>query len=183
MKRDFLHDLGIEKDVIDKIMAENGKDVEAQKLKTTEAIAEKDGLQGQLADVQSKLAAFDGVDVADLKGQVKALSDDMAAKEAAHQTELQGIAMRHAVEVRLSKEEFTSEYARKGVMEELLGKGLKLDGGQVLGLEDAVKTLVESTPDAFKAKEDPNPNPLGIGLPPAGNGGRQSGDRVIPRVI
>ncbi len=33
MKRDFLKDFGIADDVIDKIMAENGKDIEAAKSK------------------------------------------------------------------------------------------------------------------------------------------------------
>ena len=37
MKRKFLEDLGLEKEAIDKIMTENGADIEAEKAKTTEA--------------------------------------------------------------------------------------------------------------------------------------------------
>lgn len=37
MKREFLEGLGIEKENIDKIMAKNGKDIEAEKAKTTSA--------------------------------------------------------------------------------------------------------------------------------------------------
>jgi hypothetical protein len=33
MKREFLEELGVEKEVIDKIMAENGKDINAEKSK------------------------------------------------------------------------------------------------------------------------------------------------------
>ena len=36
MKREFLEGLGLEKDAIDKIMAENGKDIEAGKAKLEE---------------------------------------------------------------------------------------------------------------------------------------------------
>ena len=36
MKREFLESLGLEKDAIDKIMAENGKDIEAGKAKLEE---------------------------------------------------------------------------------------------------------------------------------------------------
>ena len=35
MKTDFLKGLGLEQDAIDKIMAENGKDIAAEKAKTT----------------------------------------------------------------------------------------------------------------------------------------------------
>ena len=42
MKRDFLEGLGLEKDVIDKVMAENGKDVEAEKAKVKAAESQRD---------------------------------------------------------------------------------------------------------------------------------------------
>ena len=41
MKTDFLKGLGLEQDVIDKIMAENGKDIAAEKAKTTKAEGER----------------------------------------------------------------------------------------------------------------------------------------------
>ena len=42
MKTEFLKELGLEQDAIDKIMAENGKDVEAEKAKTKKAEGERD---------------------------------------------------------------------------------------------------------------------------------------------
>ena len=50
MKRDFLEALGLEKETVDKIMAENGADLEREKAKTTAARAD-------LADAQGKLSA------------------------------------------------------------------------------------------------------------------------------
>ena len=41
MKTEFLRGLGLEQDAIDKIMAENGKDVAAEKAKTTKAEGER----------------------------------------------------------------------------------------------------------------------------------------------
>ena len=41
MKTEFLKGLGLEQDVIDKIMAENGKDIAAEKAKTTKAEGER----------------------------------------------------------------------------------------------------------------------------------------------
>ncbi len=51
MKRDFLKDLGLDKETIDKIMDENGKDVEAHnrtKELLTQAQTENDGLKNQI---------------------------------------------------------------------------------------------------------------------------------------
>ena len=42
MKTEFLKGLGLEQDAIDKIMAENGKDVAAEKAKTTKVEGERD---------------------------------------------------------------------------------------------------------------------------------------------
>ena len=44
MKRDFLKELGIAEEAIDKIMAENGRDIEAAKAK----YADYDDVKGQL---------------------------------------------------------------------------------------------------------------------------------------
>lgn len=48
MKTEFLKGLGLEQDAIDKIMAENGKDIAAEKAKTTKADqrAQQDAAQG-----------------------------------------------------------------------------------------------------------------------------------------
>ena len=82
MKRDFLKDLGIADDaVINKILDENSADV-------GKMIKERDGLKAQLTDVQTKLAAFDGVDVNAMKGEITKLQNDLKAKEAEYQKQI-----------------------------------------------------------------------------------------------
>ena len=81
MKTEFLKGLGLEQDAIDKIMAENGKDVAAEKAKTTKAEGERDNYKGQLDTVNAQLKEFDGVDVNDLKGQITKLQRDLKAKD------------------------------------------------------------------------------------------------------
>lgn len=65
MEREFLSKLGLEKDVIDKIMAENGKDIEAVKAKTKaneQTVAEKaseiESLKAQLAEANKTIDGF-----------------------------------------------------------------------------------------------------------------------------
>ena len=55
MKRKFLEELGLEKDVIDKIMAENGADIEAEKAKTIEANTKLEDATKQLEKANSTI--------------------------------------------------------------------------------------------------------------------------------
>lgn len=89
MKRDFLEGLKLEKDVIDQIMAENGKDIEAEKAKVKAAESERDKLQEQLDTANEALDKFKDVKpeelnqtITDLKQQLKDKDDEYAAREA-----------------------------------------------------------------------------------------------------
>ena len=81
MKREFITELlpDLDKDVLDKIMAEHGKSM-------TAAQTEAADLKERLKTAQGTLKSFDGVDVNDLKGQIAKLSGDLTAKD----TEWQG---------------------------------------------------------------------------------------------
>ena len=89
MKTEFLKGLGLEQDAIDKIMAENGKDIAAEKAKTTKAEGERDNYKDQLTTATASLEKFKDVDPAaqqseidKLKQQLKDKDDEYAAKEA-----------------------------------------------------------------------------------------------------
>ena len=62
MKRKFLEDLGLQKEAIDSIMAENGKDLEAVK-------AERDTYKTRLDEATETLKSFEGVDVKNCRGR------------------------------------------------------------------------------------------------------------------
>ena len=76
MKTDFLKELGLEKDVIDKIMAENGKDIEGYKAQVSQLETEKANLTQQLGDANTQIEGFRSLDV---EG-IKAAADEYKAK-------------------------------------------------------------------------------------------------------
>ncbi len=82
MKRDFLAGLGLEKDAIDQIMAENGKDIEAMK-------SQRDALKAEMDGVSDKLKQFDGIDITELKGKIDALSGELEQTKQAHAAEIE----------------------------------------------------------------------------------------------
>lgn len=88
MERKFLEELGLEKEAIDKIMTQHGKDIEAHKTTAENAAKDRDTYKGQLDEVSKKLKAFEGVDIDKLKGEIETLKTDMAIKEADFQSQL-----------------------------------------------------------------------------------------------
>lgn len=81
MQRKFLEDLGLEKETVDKIMDENGKDINREKAKADE-------YKTQLDTAKETLKSFEGVDVAQLQGKVAQLTADLANKDEEHKKQL-----------------------------------------------------------------------------------------------
>ena len=82
MKTEFLKGLGLERDVIDKIMAENGKDIAAEKAKTTKVEGERDNFKDQLATATESLEKFKDVDPAAMQGEIDKLNQQLKDKDA-----------------------------------------------------------------------------------------------------
>lgn len=81
MKRKFLEDMGLTKEQVDSIMAENGTDIEAIK-------QERDNYKGQLDTAQTTLKSFEGVNISELQGKVATLTTNLANKETEYQRQL-----------------------------------------------------------------------------------------------
>ena len=82
MKREFLEnfkvgDQPLTKEIIDKIMEENGRDIEAAK----KPFADYEHIKEQLKTAQDGLKAFDGVDVAELQGEIATLKGKLTDKD------------------------------------------------------------------------------------------------------
>ena len=92
MKREFLQnfkvgDQPLSKEIIDAIMAENDRDVEAAK----KPFADYDHIKEQLKTAQDGLKAFEGVDVAKLQGEITTLQSKLTNKDKEWQEKLDGM--------------------------------------------------------------------------------------------
>jgi uncharacterized phage infection (PIP) family protein YhgE len=83
MKRDEIKEKipGITEEQLTWLMAQNGADVNAEKGKATQLQSQVDTLTAQLQTAQDGLKAFEGVDVADLQGQITALQGKLTAQQ------------------------------------------------------------------------------------------------------
>lgn len=93
MKRDFLQNFKVgeqplPKEIIDAIMDENGRDIEAAK----KPFEDYESLKEQLQTAKDGLAAFKDVDVDKLQGKITELTGQLADKDKQWQEKLDGMA-------------------------------------------------------------------------------------------
>ena len=100
MKREMLKEIGLTDEQIDKVMAENGADIEKQKAAAETSKAELDGLKSQLAerDKQLKELQSGAGDNAALKEQLAALEAANKEQKAAFEQQMQDLRFQTALE-------------------------------------------------------------------------------------
>lgn len=157
MKTDFLKGLGLEQDAIDKIMAENGKDIAAEKAKTTKVEGERDNYKSQLETATESLEKFKDVDPAAMQGEIDKLKqqlkdkdDEYAAKEA---DRIFSDTIKEAIKTAGGRNE-------KAVMAMLDMNALKESKNQSEDIKKALETVKESDAYLF-GSDEPFKNPVG----------------------
>lgn len=152
MNRKFLEELGLGKEQIDKIMSENGKDVERHKSDLEQAQKERDDFKTQLDTTAAKLKDFESVDVDKLQHEIATLKGDLQQKDSVYQ---QQIAERDFHDTLKSK--ITAAHGRnvKSIMANLDIDALKESKNRNEDIEQAVNSLKESDPYLFVEEQKP----------------------------
>ena len=162
MTREFLKSLGIEdKTVIDSIMDENGKDINAEKTK----FGDYETLKTQLSDANKKIEEFGKLD---FEG-VKAMADDYKAKfeqaQADSKKQLEELQFNHALDGALSGAKAKNIKAVRALLET---DKLKLNkDGSLTGLSEQIEKIKSENDYLFEADKAQEPAPHFLG----GSGG------------
>lgn len=154
-----------------------GKYVGIEKLTAIET--RKTELETQLGEANKTISGFKDMDIDGIK---KAADDyKLAAETAKKQADERVAAVEYEAALKdgISGVKFSSVAARKAIFDDLKGKGLKYDKGNILGLDDAIKALQEADKGAFvfESTEPPEPAkpPLPNGVKPFQPDGVKSG--------
>ena len=126
MKREFLQnfkigDQPLPKEIIDEIMAENGRDIESAK----KPFADYDSIKEQLQTAKDGLKAFEGVDVAQLQSKVTELQGKLDAKDTEWKGKLADMAFDHALESAITGAKGKSAKAIRALLDVDALKGSK----------------------------------------------------------
>lgn len=153
MKREFLEGLGLEKEAIDKIMAENGADLEREKAKTTAARAELAEARGKLDTANTELETLKkaGGDIATVQQQLSELQAKYDTDTAALKGQLADRDYSDAISKAITGKglKFSSKSAERAFTAALKEKKLEMKDGELSGLDDFIKAQQEFDPDAF----------------------------------
>lgn len=174
MKRSFLEDLGLTKDVIDKIIDENGSDIENAKSAAAKKFdSERETLQGQIEDLKTQVTQRDA-DLSDIQKQLTAANEN-ADKLAEAQKSLSSLQKKYetetkaweaknaqqayefAVREKANTLKFSSEAAKREFIRDAIAKDFKMEQNNLLGFDDYVNIYKESDPGAFAVEKEPEP--------------------------
>lgn len=150
MKREFLQnfkigDQSMPKEVIDSILDENGRDLEALK-------ASNEALKDRLKTAEDGLKAFEGVDVSQLQGEIAKLKGDLAQKDTDWQNKLDGMAFDGRV-----KEAITAAKGRnsKAIAALLDVDTLRSSKNQEADIKSALEALKKDSAYLFEVDTPP----------------------------
>lgn len=182
MKRKFLEDMGLEKDAIDKIMAENGNDINATKGELTTAQEQLKTAQATIVerDTQLQTLSTGAGDNEALKLQIAQLQTDNQQKEIEYQTKLKEIQLTNAIKLAVADKAQDSDLVA-GLFDKT--KLILGEDGKVTGLDEQLNALKESKKFLFKEEVDAPQKPvpgfrIGAGNPPNGAAANPTVERV-----
>ena len=158
MERKFLKDLGLADDVIEKVMAENGKDINELKSAGETAKTTLADLQKQIKDRDKQLEALK-TSSGDNEALKKQITDLQAANKTAkteYDANLKKIALDGKVETALLGAKAKNPKAVRALLDE---SKISLDGENVLGLADQLAALQKSDAYLFGDARTQNPPP------------------------
>lgn len=174
MKREFLEGLKLENELIEKIMAEHGKTIQAEQAKAATKDVELKAANETITGLQATIKKFDGVDVdklqQDAKDWEKKYNDDLATEQQ-------------------KTENLKKEYVLKGVLSEkgvmdpdyLIYKHGGVDkfafdsDGKPVGVDDTLKSYKESNPNLFNEAEE---RAVQVDFGAANDGGQEGQDNT-----
>lgn len=155
MKREFLKELGLEDETINKIMAEHGKDIESYKTRLTDTEQKLTGSQGQVAQYETKIAELEKLTAgnAELKRQLDTLNAQIAADREAAQKAQADKELTDKVIAAFGDRKFVNAYTRDAMVAEV-----KAEMGKAENTGKGIREIFEGlTKDRDGIFANPNP--------------------------
>lgn len=149
MKRKFLEDLGLEDEVVNKIMADNGKDLTELKAKVDDLNEQINVKETTIKQKNDKIAELEKVDIEAIKKEQFDLGKAEGSKE------IENFKKQNAID-KIYNEEFEVDGKKykvkdkKGLQGYLDNEKIKYENDQVSGLVEQFSEIVKTSPYLFE---------------------------------
>lgn len=148
MKTEFLKELGIAEEVISKIMAENGKDIEATKNK----FADYEDVKKQLKTADETINGYKNMDIDGIKRSATEWETKAKQAEIDAAKKISDMQFNHALNGALTGAKAKNV---KAVSALLNMEGLKHDGESIIGLKEQLESIKKD--NAYLFEDDTPP--------------------------
>lgn len=159
MKTEDLKEQGLTDEQIQYVMKEYGKDVKKLQKDNETLTADRDNWKTKAETAEETLKGFDGIDPEQIQKDLKEWQKKAEDAEKDYKEKLYERDFADALGKEFENIKFSSEAAKKQIMNDVKSAGLKLHEGKILGLNDLIAQMKESDATAFvdesvaKAKE------------------------------
>ena len=157
MKREFLKDLGLESEIIDKIMAQYGADVEKLKAENSEQAENIKALNLELENKNNEINGLtsQNKELDDLKQRFSQIQEQKKMAEDKFNTDLRELKIKNALEKELTKAKAKNQQVIMPLLSDFL-KNAELDeNDNVKGLDQKIRELSECDETSFLFNKNP----------------------------
>ena len=157
MKTEFLKSLNLSQEVIDKIMAENGKDIAVEQKKAEKVIQERDSyklkaesLETQVNDANTEIQKFKDMDIDGIKKAADDWKETAEKAKADADKQISQMKFDYALSAALTGAKAKSAKAVKALLDM---DGLKFNDGKIVGLDEQLAQIKADNDYLFESDE------------------------------
>lgn len=149
MKTEDLKTQGLTDEQISFVMAENDKDLKKLQKENENLTSDRDAWKEKAETAEETLKGFDGIDPAQVQAQLAEYKKKAEDAEKDRDAKIYERDFNDALKTALENVKFTSEAAKEAITTRIREAGLKLNDGQILGLNDLLAQMKEKDASAF----------------------------------
>lgn len=157
MKTEFLKSLNLSQEVIDKIMAENGKDIAVEQKKAEKVIQERDSyklkaesLETQVNDANTEIQKFKDMDIDGIKKAADDWKETAEKEKADADKQISQMKFDYALSAALTGAKAKNAKAVKALLDM---DGLKFNDGKIVGLDEQLAQIKTDNDYLFESDE------------------------------
>lgn len=134
---------------VKKALSEHYKNAGEVSKTLTKVEGERDAWKNRAETAENTLKSFEGIDPESIKGELATWKQKAADAEKEYNDKIYERDFADALKTALEDVKFSSASAKKAVMADIKGAGLKLKDGKILGLNDLLEQMKKDDASAF----------------------------------